>query len=494
MARWIKYIVGGLAVAGAVAVLSMPGRGREGAPEGRVVIRYWEKWSGKEGADMQGIVDKFNATVGAEKNIWVTYVSMSTVEQKTLVSTAAGDPPDVAGLFEKQTAQFGAINALEPLDKYAAEHGIVAERYKPAYWDACTYEGVLYALPSTPAVVALHYNKLLFAKSAEKLRAAGLDPGRPPRTIAELDAYSAAIDRWEGAPGAGGKLVVAGYIPSEPGWWIAQTPVWFGAPIYDEKTHKVTLTDAATMASFKWLEGYPKRLGVEQLRRFKAGLATNFDSPQSPFFAQSVAMEQEGTWKANYVGMHAPELGNPNHLSAEALAGMSREQRRENTGWAVAAFPSAVPGVEDACLATVDTLVIPRTSHHKREAFEFIAFVNRPEVMEELVSLHCKNSPFRVQSAGYIANHPNPYIETFEKLADSPHAVHLPKAPVWAEIDAELTAVSERILLGQATPEELLPATEKRCQAMVDRFFERQGMRAGGAGVAEGAGGKGAAQ
>ncbi len=47
---------------------------------------------------MRVIVDDFNNTVGAEKGIYVRYVSSSTINQKTLVATAAGVPPDIAGL------------------------------------------------------------------------------------------------------------------------------------------------------------------------------------------------------------------------------------------------------------------------------------------------------------------------------------------------------------------------------------------------------------
>ena len=60
------------------------------APKGRVVVTYWEKWTGEEAAQMQVIVDDFNKSVGKEKGIFVQYISMSSVNQKTLVATAAG--------------------------------------------------------------------------------------------------------------------------------------------------------------------------------------------------------------------------------------------------------------------------------------------------------------------------------------------------------------------------------------------------------------------
>ena len=94
------------------------------APKDRVIVSYWEKWTGEEAEQMQQIVDDFNNRVGKEKGIYVQYLSMSSVNQKTLVATAAGVPPDVAGLWDAQVTQFAAINALEPLDDLAKEHGI----------------------------------------------------------------------------------------------------------------------------------------------------------------------------------------------------------------------------------------------------------------------------------------------------------------------------------------------------------------------------------
>src|SRR4029078_4985619 len=152
---------------------------------------------------------------------------MRSVEQKTLLATAAGVPPDVAGVWGTQVRQFAAMGALERLDDIAAAHGITPDYFKPVYYQGCSYEGHLYALPSTPGGVALHYNKRIFREKADKLRAAGLDPDRAPRTIAELDRYAAVLDTYD----ADGRLVCAGYLPQEPGWWLTLTPYWFGGRV-----------------------------------------------------------------------------------------------------------------------------------------------------------------------------------------------------------------------------------------------------------------------
>ena len=127
-------------------------------------------------------------------------MSTSNIDQKTLVSTAAGVPPDVAGLWDADLVQYAELDALTPLEAMAAAHGITAETYKKVYWDGCHYRGHLYGLVSTPAVIALHYNKRLF-------RGVGLDPDRPPTTLADFDRCAAALDQTDA-----GRLRRAGYL------------------------------------------------------------------------------------------------------------------------------------------------------------------------------------------------------------------------------------------------------------------------------------------
>ena len=63
---------------------------------------------------------------------------------------------------------------------------------------------------------------------------------------------------------------------------------------------------------------------------------------------------------------------------------LPRAVRPFNYHWAAAPFPTDVPGLEDVTTADCDVMVIPRGAAHPREAFEFIAFVQRQAVMERL--------------------------------------------------------------------------------------------------------------
>lgn len=123
--------------------------------------------------------------------------------------------------------------------------------------------------------------------------------------------------------------------------------------------------------------------------------------------------------------------------------------------------------------------MIPKGAQHKNEAFEFLAYVNRQDVMEKLTSMHCKNSPLRQVSANFLRNHPNPYIDVFEKLAASPNAHGVPSVPIWPEVADELNVAVQKVYLLESTPEQALAESQLRLQAKLDDFNARQRARAG---------------
>lgn len=530
----LKNVMLGIVLLAALGFVTFGGREYPAPPEGRVLVQYWEKWTGKEAEQMQEIVDWFNATVGEEKGIYVEYLSMSNISQKTLVSTAAGVPPDVAGLWDGQVAQFAALDALEPLDEMAAEHGIAEGYYKPTYWKSCQYRGKLYALISTPAATALHYNKQILLDNADELRAAGFDPEKPPGTLQEFDRFAQILDEYEETPGGSRRINVTGYLPMEPGWFLTHTGYWFGTSVYDEATDTVQILSPQMIEAGEWIRSYSQRLGQQSMSEFRGGFG-QFNSTQNPFFTGDVAMVKQGPWMANYIELHKPAYNRwrvpPEKLKretdyesiamgmtlddVEALLGepmksndageyvwdggvktlhvrfadekvaakesrlLPAKQRQQYCQWGAVPFPSAVPGLEDVAYAGFDTLVIPKGAKHKKEAFEFIAFVNRQDVMEKLCSLHCKNSPLAQVSADFIDNHPNPYIDVFERLAASENARGIPPIGIWPQLGDELNVAIQRLSLLKATPKEALREAQERVEGKYDLFRTRQRKREG---------------
>jgi ABC-type glycerol-3-phosphate transport system substrate-binding protein len=481
----VKGTVFSALLLGAGGLLAFGPRPRLEPPPGRVVVTYWEKWTGREGEQIQQIVDAFNDTVGRQKGIYVQLVSISEIHRKTLLATAAGVPPDVAGLWYMQVPQFAAMNALQPLDDWAAGRGITEAYYKPVYWKGCGYDGKLYGLISTPWAVALHYNKEIFEDAAEALRAAGLDPAPPPGTLEQLDRCAQVLDAWKG-----GRLVRAGYLPMEPPWFVAYTSFWFGGRIFDEHTGRFTLTSDENVRAYEWIRSYAQRLGAGSINELRGAMG-KYSSTQNPFVVGQVAMLKQGPWTANFIEKIAPEwnrwrisdAADPRVRKREIASWKAREtklpveQRRRHYKWGAAPFPAARDDDRDVTFAGFDVLVIPKTARHKKEAFEFIAFVNRQEVMEKLCAMHCKNSPLREVSEAFIRHHPNPYIGEFERMVSSEHARGIPAVPIWIEVEDELKAVAESVYLLRKAPAEALAEAQERLQPKYDRFMARKRSR-----------------
>jgi maltose-binding protein MalE len=133
--------------------------------------------------------------------------------------------------------------------------------------------------------------------------------------------------------------------------------------------------------------------------------------------------------------------------------------------------------LDDIAFCSCDLLVIPRGSKHKQEAFEFMAFVNRQDVMQRLCAMHCKNSPLAKVSPSFVDHHPNPYIDVFEKLATSPNAFTLPRIPIWPQISNELTVAAQKCYVLEQTPPEALRVAAQRCDSSWSYFKEVQRLR-----------------
>jgi ABC-type glycerol-3-phosphate transport system substrate-binding protein len=99
----------GAMVAGAAGFAVLGPRGRQDSPSGRIVLDYWEKWTRHEGDAMERIVRAFNES---QSRIWVRYLVVSDIGQKSLVSIAGGNPPDLIGLYSLNVPAYAESGAI----------------------------------------------------------------------------------------------------------------------------------------------------------------------------------------------------------------------------------------------------------------------------------------------------------------------------------------------------------------------------------------------
>lgn len=399
---------------------------------GRTVVTYWAGWTDFEAAAMQKVVDAFNAK---QDKIWVDYLSVSNADEKTMMATAGGIPPDVASLVGTNLPLYAYYQAIVPLDDMCREAGIKESDYIPACIDICTYKGRIYSLPTTPATTALHYNKKL-------LRESGWDPEKPPTTIEELQQMDEKVLRRD----ADGRVRRAGFLPTEPGWFPWSWPYFFGGSLMDAHGN-VTTDMPQNVAAYTWMQDYAKRYGVSRMQTFKQGFG-QFNSPQNPFLDGRVATVLQGVWMANFIQKYVPDME-----------------------WGAAPFPvpAGHPELVGKVIVDMDIIVLPRGSKHPKEGFEFIKYVQSREGMETLCMGQKKFSPLIDVSPEFYATHPNPYIRLFRDQAMNKNAFAVPKTPIWSRYQQELQTAIDKINLLE-DPLTCLKAVRERVQPMQDEI------------------------
>lgn len=408
-----------------------------------VHVTYWEKWTDFESDAMRKVVDLYNSTEGKQKHIFVDFMPVSGIEDKTSIAVAGDSPPDIAGLQTIDVAPFADDKAIVILDDYCKKYGIKESDYVPVYWKQVFYNGHVCALPTTPASVALHYNRTLFKE-------AGLDPNKPPQTFKELDADAEKLT----VKNPDGTYKQMGFIPNEPGWWDYGWGFFFGGRLWDGKD-KITCNSPENVRAFEWIASYSKKYGKSALTSFKGGLG-NFSSPQNGFIEGIVAMEIQGVWMYNFINKFNPKLD-----------------------WAAAPFPHPAdrPDLANMTIADSDNLIIPRGAKHPNEAFDFIAFVQRQPNMELLCMGQRKHSPLVKVSESFLNHHPNPFIRIFNDLPKTANARTPPMMSIWKEYQSELDAAYDDVSLLQKTPKQALDDVHDRVQPMLDEYVKRMKIR-----------------
>ncbi|QOJ01527.1 MAG: extracellular solute-binding protein [Phycisphaeraceae bacterium] len=418
--------------AGAWALWPVTPRSRREVPPGRRIVRYWEKWTGPEGAAVQEIVDLFNAS---QERYWVLRSPVSDLQTKAMVAIGGGDPPDLVGLHSYSVPQYARAGALMPLDELGATPG--EPHYAPSVWRLLTDGGRCWAGANTCYTFALYLNR-------ERFRAAGLDPDRPPRTIAGLDAASHALTE----RGPGGRIERAGFVAMIPGWWPYVWPVMFGGSLFDEAAGRVTLDRPENRRAYAWLGASSAWYGRAEIKAFTSAFARSLLSANDPFLTGRVAMCVQGPWMANFASLHAPGLD-----------------------YAACELPEDTPrdaGTPPAGLVECDVLAVPRGAREPEGAAAYIAFTQRRDAQELLCARHGKNSPLADVSDDFRATHPNRSLAVHEAIARSPRAAVLPRTPAWKNYSDLLWSMAEAVWDG-ADAGERVAATHRRAEGLIAR-------------------------
>jgi ABC-type glycerol-3-phosphate transport system substrate-binding protein len=393
-----------------------------------VTIDFWFPWGGDYQKDFKAnVVDPFekqhpNIKV---KMTFVETTGSTQASDKLLTAVAGGNPPDVA-LFDRfLIGQWADKGSLEDLTSYVKADGIQESDYYPGVWAEAVYKGKVYGLPWGTDDRAMFYNKTM-------MREAGLDPEKPPKTIAELDAAAAKLFK----KGSNGKYETVGFIP-----WMNQgflyTHAWnFGGKW--EANGELTPNDPQNVKALEWMVNYAKTYDIANLQSFSDAMG---QTGMNPFWTGKVGFIFDGNWILNDLAKYKIPFE-----------------------WGVAPMPSA-DGIPPTTWAGGWSYVVPKGAKHIKEAWQFVKFVahkegtllwaKRPKAGNDITAMPAVNEELKLSD--------NPALKVFLDLM--PKAYTRPVTPVGGFMWNEAIRVQDLAINGKGEPKALLDEMKKNVDA-----------------------------
>jgi multiple sugar transport system substrate-binding protein len=143
-------------------------------------MQMWERSGGNKGMVDQLVCD-WNAA-NADKPINLSYIVHTEMVAKIAQGVASGDVPDLMGMDLIYAPQFENAGQLTDITDQISSWPEL-KTASPGHMTVATFNDRLFGVPLYADVSALFYNKDLFKK-------AGLDPNKPPTSLAEIRAYA----------------------------------------------------------------------------------------------------------------------------------------------------------------------------------------------------------------------------------------------------------------------------------------------------------------
>ena len=379
-------------------------------------IIFWQYWTGAEKEPIENLVKKFNSENHKFK---VKMLTVSMARKKILMSIAGGVPPDLMHLDGDMVTDFALRGALINLNKWQDD-----DRFIPIYIKMLNINGHQYALPLMPTCEAMHVNKDLLDKYGLKIPKTLEDIVKTFDTINDHSDTIGWLPSW---PPWSGKFIVSAFGGD---WNVANSP--------------------ENIAAWTWVqENFARKIPKDKLAAYTEGFHS-YQSPDNPFYAGHIAIENSGVWEYNLAGIFAPKMKvmvAPFPKSVIARSAVSATSRSSN-GYATQ--------------VTVDALAIPRGAKHPEQALEFMQWLLKQENLEYLALAQKKFTPLKNHSAEFFTKHTNPYIKVFIDLANSPNASYFPQVAYANRYKREIKEAYLRVLRLEQSPKEALDELQEK--------------------------------
>jgi len=143
----------------------------------KIVLEFWNGFTGPDGNDMKKIVDEFNKSQAGKVEVKTQTMKWDQFYDKIRTVVNSGNAPDVAVMHLDQMPRMASKGLLTPLDELIKDAGLKKEDFIPQVWEAGMWDGKRYSVPLDVHPIALYYNADLFKKE-------GIE--KPPTTLEEF--------------------------------------------------------------------------------------------------------------------------------------------------------------------------------------------------------------------------------------------------------------------------------------------------------------------
>jgi sn-glycerol 3-phosphate transport system substrate-binding protein len=282
-------LIGMVAVIALVAIAcapAAPAPSQPGAPQqpaAATKFQFWHAMGGTNGDAVSEMMKRFNASQTACTGEAVFQGTYDDELNKLKAGLQSKDIPAVAQMFDLATQVLVDLKVVAPMQDFIDKDKYDMSDYEQNVLAYYTVGGRLYGMPFNTSNPILYIN-------ADAFKAAGLDPTKPPRTLADVTDAAKKLTKKD----ASGKVTQYGYTQAIYGWFFEQQLAVSGANYLDNGNGR----DArATKATFNGPEG------VKILQWWKdgydAGVFGNYGrntaDSQKAFDAQQTAMMIEST-------------------------------------------------------------------------------------------------------------------------------------------------------------------------------------------------------
>jgi len=179
---------------------------------GPVQLTFWHGMSGPLNAALQQLTDTYNASQSKVKVTLIQGTYEQTIDK--YLQSGQSSRPDLVQMPEYMVQSMVDSKSAVPVEACMKSSGFDSSAFLPTGLAAYATQGVQWSMPFNISNPVLYYNKGMF-------KLAGLDPEKPPVSLDDLRADSAAIVQ-SGAAKYG--LALDSGFDSGGGWYIEQ---WF---------------------------------------------------------------------------------------------------------------------------------------------------------------------------------------------------------------------------------------------------------------------------